>query len=129
MIKPHYPESLLINFLRKKRNVQCSAEMTVVDSMSLVRKLPMKKMGLDTLEDMAECLSNIILATSSESTRIDIFLCLPRPQEYNFFDVYQNSSIEQIEGVQRNSSEQITITIRSDNKKFQTILICSEDQC
>ena len=50
--------------------------MTVVYFMSLVRKLPMKKMGLDTLGYIAGCLSNIILATSSESTRIGIFLCL-----------------------------------------------------
>ena len=55
--------------------------MTVVDFMSLIRKLPMKKMGLDTLGDIAECLSNIIPATSSESTRIDIFACLPKLQE------------------------------------------------
>ena len=78
--------------------------MTVVDFMSLVRKLPMKKMGLDTFGDIAECLSNIILAT--ESKRIDII-----------FYVYQDSSIKQIERAQRNSSEQITITIRSDNQK------------
>ena len=80
--------------------------MTVVDFMSLVRKLQMKKMGLDTFGDIAECLSNIILATGSDSKRIDII-----------FDVYQNSSIKQIERAQRNPSEQITITIRSDNQK------------
>ena len=80
--------------------------MTVVDFMSIVRKLPMKKMGLDTFGDIAECLSNIILATCSESTRID-----------NIFNVYQNASIKQIERAQRKSSEQIKITIRSDNQK------------
>ena len=34
---------LVIQLPQEKRNVQCSAEMTVVDFMSLVRKLPMKK--------------------------------------------------------------------------------------
>ena len=97
----------LVNQLpQKKRSVQCNADMTVGNFMSLVCKLPMKKMGLDTFGDIAECLPNIILATGSESTRIDII-----------FDVYQNSSIKQIERAQRNSSEQITITIRSDNPK------------
>ena len=45
----------LVNQLpQEKRNVQCSAEMTVVDFMSLVRKLTIKKMGLDTFGDIAD---------------------------------------------------------------------------
>ena len=59
--------------------------MTVVDFMSLVRELPMKKMGVDTLEDIAECISNIILATSSESTRIDIFFMFTKTTGIEIF--------------------------------------------
>jgi len=80
--------------------------MTIVDFMALVRKLPMNKMGLHTFGELAESLSNRILATGSESTRTDII-----------FDVYQKSSIKQMERAQ-SSSEQITITIRYDNKKL-----------
>ena len=81
--------------------------MTIVDFMALVRKLPMKKMGLDTFGQLAESLSNSILAKGSESTRIDII-----------FYVYQKSSIKQTERAQRSSSEEITITIRTDNQKL-----------
>ena len=96
----------LVNQLpQEKRNVKCDAQMTIVDFMALVRKLPIK-MGIDTFGELAESLSNSILATGSESTRIDII-----------FDVYQKSSIKQMERAQRSSSEQITITIRSDNQK------------
>ena len=91
---------------QEKRNVKCDAQMTIVDFMALVRKLPIKKMGIDTFGELAESLCNSILATGSESTRIDII-----------FDVYQKSSIKQMERAQRSSSEQITITIRSDNQK------------
>ncbi|KAK4317056.1 hypothetical protein Pmani_011868 [Petrolisthes manimaculis] len=98
----------LVNQLpEEKRNVKCDAQMTVVDFMALVRKLPMKKMGLDTFGQLAENLSNSILAKGSESTRIDII-----------FDVYKKSSIKQMERAQRSSSEEITITIRSDNQKL-----------
>ena len=98
----------LVNQLpEEKRNVKCDAQMTIVDFMALVRKLPMKKMGLDTFGQLAESLSNSILAKGSESTRIDII-----------FDVYQKSSIKQMERAQRSSSEEITITIRSDNQKL-----------
>ena len=97
----------LVNQLpQEKRNVKCDAQMTIVDFMALVRKLPIKKMGIDTFGELAESLCNSILATGSESTRIDII-----------FDVYQKSSIKQMERAQRSSSEQITITIRSDNQK------------
>ena len=97
----------LVNQLpQEKRNVKCDAQMTIVDFMALVRKLPIKKMGIDTFGELAESLCNSILATGSESTRIDII-----------FDVYQKSSIKQMERAQRSSSEQFTITIRSDNQK------------
>ena len=75
--------------------------------MALVRKLPIKKMGLHSFGELAESLSNSILATGSASTRIDII-----------FDLYKTSSIKQMEWAQRSSSEQITITIRSDNQKL-----------
>ena len=81
--------------------------MTIVDFMALVRKLPMKKIGLHTFGELAESLSNSILATGSASTRI-----------YIIFYVYQKSPIKQMERAQRRSSEQITITIRSDNQKL-----------
>ena len=61
-------------------------------------------MGLQTFGELAESLPNSILATGS--TRIDI-IC----------DVYQKSSIKQMERAQRSSSEHITITIRSDKQK------------
>ncbi|KAG1650787.1 hypothetical protein GQR58_027742 [Nymphon striatum] len=64
-------------------------------------------MGLHTFGELAERLSNRILATGFESTRIDII-----------FDVYQKSSIKQMERTRRSSSEKITITIRSDNQKL-----------
>ena len=97
----------LVNQLpQEKRNIKCDAQMTIVDFMALVRKLPIKKMGIDTFGELAESLCNSILTTGSESTRIDII-----------FDVYQKSSIKQMERAQRSSSEQITITIRSDNQK------------
>ena len=75
--------------------------------MALVRKLPMKKMGLHTFGELADSLSNSILATDYASTRVDII-----------FDVYNKSSIKLMERAQRSSSEQITITIRSDNQKL-----------
>ncbi|KAG1653698.1 Eukaryotic translation initiation factor 4 gamma 3 [Nymphon striatum] len=81
--------------------------MTIVDFMALVRKLPMKKMGLHTFEELAKSLSDRILATGSVSTRIDI-ICY----------VYQKSSIKQMERAHQSSSEEITITIRSDNQKL-----------
>ena len=98
---------MLYPLFSNKRKVKSDAYMTKVDFMALVRKLPMKKMGLHTFGELAESLSNSILATGSESTRIDII-----------FDVYQKSSIKQMERAQRSSSEQITITIRSDNQKL-----------
>ena len=81
--------------------------MTVVDFMALVRKLPVKKMGIHSFGELTESLSNSILATGSESTRIDII-----------FYVYQKSSIKQMERSQRSSSQQITITIRFSNQKL-----------
>ena len=92
---------------QETRNVKNDAQMTIVDFTTLMRKLPMKKMGLHTFGELAESLSKSILATGSESTRIDII-----------FYVYQQSSIKQMERAQRSSSEQITITIRSDNQKL-----------
>ena len=68
--------------------------MIIVDFVALVRKLPMKKMGRHTIEELADSLSNSILATGSASTRIDII-----------FDVYNKSSIKLMERVQRSSSE------------------------
>ena len=81
--------------------------MTVVDFMALVRKLPMKQMGLGTFGQLAESLSNSILAKGSGSKRIDVI-----------FDVYQKSSIKQMERAQRSSSEEITVTIQSDSQKL-----------
>ncbi|KAG1674885.1 hypothetical protein GQR58_014932 [Nymphon striatum] len=98
---------LVSHLPQETRNVKSDAQMTIVDFMALVRKLPMKKMGLHTFEELAKSLSDRILATGSVSTRIDII-----------FDVYQKSSIKQMERAQRSSSEEITITIRSDNQKL-----------
>ena len=92
---------------QETRNVKSDTQMTIVDFMALVRKLSIKKMGLHSFGELAENLSNSILATGSASTRIDII-----------FDLYKTSSIKQIEWAQRSSSEQITITIRSDNQKL-----------
>ena len=67
------------------RNVKSDAQMTTVDCMAQVHKLLIKKMDLHTFVEMAESIFNSILATDSDSTRIDIF------------DVYQKASIYQTE--------------------------------
>ena len=88
----------LVNKLpEESRNDKCDAQMTVVDFMTLVRKLPMKQMGLGTFGQLAESLSNSILANGSGSKRIDVI-----------FDVYQKSSIKKMERAQRSSSEEIS---------------------
>ena len=96
---------------QETRNVQSDAQMTIVDFMALVRKLPMKMMDLHTFGEVSDSLSNNIIDIGSASTRI-----------YIVFDVYQTSSIKQIERGQRRSSGQITITIRSDNQKLSVDL-------
>ena len=96
---------------QETRNVQSDAQMTIVDFMALVRKLPMEIMDLHTFMELADSRSNNVLAIGSASTRIDII-----------FDVYQKSSIKKIERGQRRSSGQITITIRSDNQKLSVDL-------
>ena len=58
------------------RNVQSDTQMTIVDFMALVLKLPMKKMGRHTFGELSESLSNSILATGSASTRIYIIFYL-----------------------------------------------------
>ena len=84
----------LVNQLpEENRNAKCDAQMTMVDFMALVRKLPMKKIGRDSFGQLAGSLSCSILAIGSKSTRIDII-----------FDVYQKSSIKQMERAQRSSS-------------------------
>ncbi|KAG1649732.1 CRISP/Allergen/PR-1 [Nymphon striatum] len=98
---------LVSHLPQETRNVKSDAQMTIVDFMALVRKLPMKKMGLHTFQELAKSLSDRILATGSVSSRIDII-----------FDVYQKSSIKQMERAQRSPSEEITIPIRSDNQKL-----------
>ncbi|KAG1664879.1 Transposable element Tc3 transposase [Nymphon striatum] len=105
--KASLARELVSHLPQETRNVKSDAQMTIVDFMALVRKLPMKKMGLHTFEELAKSLSDRILATGSVSTRIDII-----------FYVYQKSSIKQMERAQRSSSEEITITIRSDNQKL-----------
>ena len=104
--KASLTRELVSQLPQETRNVKSDAQMKIVDCMALVRKLPMKKMGRHTFGELAESLSNSILATGYASTRVDII-----------FDVYQKSSIKQMERAQRSSSEQITITIRSDNQK------------
>ncbi|KAG1681452.1 hypothetical protein GQR58_011842 [Nymphon striatum] len=59
---------------QQSRNVKCDAQMPTVDFVAVVRKLRLKKLGLHTIGDFAESISNSILATGSESTRIDIFV-------------------------------------------------------
>ncbi|KAG1681713.1 putative non-intrinsic ABC protein 5 [Nymphon striatum] len=105
--KASLARELVSHLPQETRNVKSDAQMTIVDFMALVRKLPMKKMGFHTFEELAKSLSDRILATGSVSTRIDII-----------FYVYQKSSIKQMERAQRSSSEEITITIRSDNQKL-----------
>ena len=65
---------LVSHLPQETRNVKSDAQMTIVDFMALVHKLPMKKMGLHTFGELAESLSNRILATGSVSTMIDIDL-------------------------------------------------------
>ena len=102
----------LVNKLpEESRNDKCDAQMTVVDFMALVRKLPMKQMGLGTFGKLAESLSNSILAKGSGYKRIDVI-----------FDVYQKKSIKQMERAQRSSSEEIEVTIQSDNQKLRVNL-------
>ena len=69
------------------RNVQSDTQMTIVDFVALVLKLPMKKMGLHTFGELAESLSNSILATGSASTRI-----------YIMFYLYKKSSMKKWNG-------------------------------
>ena len=58
----------LVNQLPKeKRNIKSDAQMTTVDFMALVRKLPVKKMGIQTFGELAESLSHSILTIGSES--------------------------------------------------------------
>ena len=90
----------------ENRNMKADDEMTVIDFMALVRKLPLKKMTIDTFGQLAESPCNNILVKGSASTRI-----------YIVFDVFQKSSIKEIERAQRSSTKQITLTIRLDNQK------------
>ena len=93
--KASLTRELVSQLPQETRNVKSDAQMTVVDFVAFVHKLPKKKMGLHTFKELAESLSNSILATASESPRIDII-----------FYVYQKSSIKQMEWAQRSSSEQ-----------------------
>ena len=105
--KASLTRELVSQLSQETRNVKSDAQMTIVDFMALVRKLPMKKMGRHTFGELAESLYNSVHAKGSASSRIDII-----------FYVYQKSSIKQMERAQRSSSEQITITIRFDNQKL-----------
>ena len=75
--------------------------------MALACKLPMKKMSLNIFGQLDESILSIILAIGAQSTRIDIIL-----------DVYQESSIKQMECEHRSCLKQITITISSENQKI-----------
>ena len=100
---------------QEMRNVKSDAQMTIVDFMALVHKLPMKRMGRHTFGELAESLSNSILATGSASTRI-----------YIIFDLYKknhqsNKWNGHREVLQNKSLSPLSLTIRNS----LLILICS----
>ena len=74
--KASLTRELVSQLPQETRNVKSDAQMTIVDFMSLVHKLPMKRMGHHTFGELAESLSNSILATGSASTRIYIIFYL-----------------------------------------------------
>ena len=82
----------------KSRNVHHpSYEMLVVDFMGLIRKLPVKKMKLQTYGDLMEAvLTGIKALVSDTTTRIDIV-----------FDMYLDRSIKDFERERRSTKEKI----------------------
>ena len=74
--KASLTRDLVSQLPQETRNVTSDAQMTIVDFMALVHKLPMKRMGRHTFGELAESLFNSILATGSASTRIYIIFYL-----------------------------------------------------
>ena len=116
--KASLTRELVSQLPQETRNVKSDAQMTVVDFMALVRKLPMKKMGLHTFGELAESLSNSILATGSESTRIDIIFMFIKNHQSSKWNGHR-------EVLQNKSLSPLGLTIRNS----LLILLCSGALC
>ena len=84
----------------KPTNEMPSTYMTIIDFMAFVRKVPINKLNLTTFGEFATTLWQIILATGSKSSRIDIT-----------FDIYQPNSIKDLERERRSTVQNIEISI------------------
>ena len=85
------------------QNVQGGADMVIIDFMAFIRKLPFKKLKLQTYGDLAATLMERIMSNAVGSSRIDII-----------FDVYQQNSIKDGERAARAAAQGITISIKKD---------------
>lgn len=97
----------LIGFLpQEKRNaIDCEYQMIVIDFMCIARKIPIKTLKLDTYEDLANTLLNMILTHAGNATRIDII-----------FDVYKNDSIKNTERCRRGATKISIVSITKKQK-------------
>ena len=116
--KASLTRELVSQLPQETRNVKSDAQMKIVDFMALVRKLPMKMMGLHTFGELAESLSNSILATGSASTRIDIIFMFIKNHQSSKWNGHR-------EVLQNKSLSPLSLTIRNS----LLILICSRAQC
>ena len=83
---------------------QTIIDVVIIDFMALVRKVPVKKMGIKTYGALASTLNDFILGRSYNSGRIDVI-----------FDLYCRSSTKNCERATRGSSSTaITVSIKSD---------------
>ncbi|KAG1649147.1 hypothetical protein GQR58_029262 [Nymphon striatum] len=66
--KASLARELVSHLPQETRNVKSDAQMTIVDFMALVRKLPMKKMGLHTFEELAKTINFAVKELSPQIT-------------------------------------------------------------
>ena len=88
----------------KPTNEMPSTYMTIIDFMAFVRKVPIKKLNLTTFGEFATTLWQIILATGSKSSRIDIIFDI-------YIYIYQPNSIKELERERRSTVQNIEISI------------------
>lgn len=97
---------------KQQQNIQLrnsDIDMTVVDFMGVVRKLPVKKLNLKTYGDLASALKNEIVDKSRGSSRIDII-----------FDVYRTYSTKHSErsGRCNTGTGGITVSIKDEKQNL-----------
>ena len=89
-------------------NSQTTIDVAIIGFMALLRKVPVKKMGLKTYGDLALALNDFIKKWAYNSRRIDLI-----------FDVYTKYSPKSCEIATRGAtSSAITVSIKSDGQNL-----------